>query len=77
MYTAHTHEPQKIVIHNSFLSAVRLLFSDQFSSLKTDIDGYERKRIKIHLRRGNKTLLNFLFVITVVVVVVVVVIAVY
>lgn len=38
-----------------FLSAVGLLFSDQFSSLKTDIDGYERKRIKI-LRRGNETL---------------------
>lgn len=56
----HIHE-QYAYTHmlNSFLSAVRLLFSDQFSSLKTDIDGYERKRIKIYLRGGNETLILF------------------
>lgn len=35
-------------LHKKVLSAVGLLFSDRFSSLKTDIDGYERKRIKIY-----------------------------
>lgn len=39
------------VPNEKVLSAVGLLFSDQFSSLKTDIDGYERKRIKIYAER--------------------------